>query len=182
MAPRETDVNAAVNRSLAHPSNAFARRLFLGSIAIAGTALYVASFQLAPGAAELLDPALRMGVSAGLSWIGFGVLLLVLSRRTTIGGWADICLSTMTVGILVMSLGVLANVSARLVFGRLGGDPRTISGLASIHVAILLGADVAMGAWFTSRAAPRHLSTTGALLAWIFGLNAIFAVLMAVLT
>ena len=169
-----------MNSTVEHPRSSLARRLALGSIAIFGTAAYVASFHLAPERAELLDIARRVGTSAGISWIAFGVLLLALSRRTTIGEWSDICLSTMAVGIAVMSLGVLTNVSARYMFGSAGGDPRTTSALRAVHVAILLGSDVAMGAWFASRAAPKHLGVGQALLAWVFGLNVMFVVLMLV--
>ena len=161
----------------AREPSSLGRRIGLGSIAFGGTALYVASFELAAGGSPLFEIARRIGVSAAGAWIIFGAILLAIGRRTTPGEWADVCLSTMAIGIAVMSAGALYNALSRLMFA--AWDATSV--LRGIHFAVLIAGDVAMGAWFVTRCQRKGMRPWVAISAWVFGLNAAFALLMAIL-
>ena len=72
------------------------RRLVCGIGIVAGSALY----------ALVLDPVIA--VAAALSWPVFGVALLFVTKgKPSMIKWADACLNTMIVGILILSASTL---------------------------------------------------------------------------
>jgi hypothetical protein len=122
-----------------------------GGFAFAGTAVYAASFSLIRESMQLLPVAAAIGIAAGASWIGFGIILLIVTkRRPSIMDWADACLATMATGNAILLVSVAANATIFL-FGSKEGQ---IAGtLIPLHAAVLIAADIIMGSVFIQRAA-----------------------------
>src|SRR5687767_7664607 len=120
------------------PLRPWIRRVLLGGIAIGGSALYAASFVLMDMGTSFETIALAVAMAAGLAWIVFGAaLLMVTNARPSVLAWADLCLTTMGIGIAALAVSVLLNLVGR--------------GALSVHVAVLLVSNLAMGAFFVSR-------------------------------
>ena len=135
------------------------RRLCFGTLAIAGCALYVVSFN------GMRPLACAITVAAALSWIAFGVALLLITRaRPGILAWADACLDPMAVGGAALSLGALANALSL--------------GSTAFHAALIVILNVAMAALFVPRARELGLRTWMAIGLWIVGLDGLFVFVM----
>ncbi len=130
-------------------------RLSFGTLAIAGSALYVVSF-------DVMRPlACAITIAAALSWIAFGGALLMVTRaRPGVMAWADACLAPMAVGGIALSLGALANAAS---FGSTG-----------FHAALLVVLNVTMAALFVPRARALGLKTWMAVSLWVVGLDGLF--------
>jgi hypothetical protein len=120
--------------------------------------------------AELLDFVLKLALCAASSWIVFGGMLCLRFKRVTPIEWADICLSTMAIGALVLFEGAQANI--------LLARSSAATGLQAV---VLIVSDASMGAWFVTRSARKGIPVSTALWAWVFGLNGVFALLMVLL-
>jgi uncharacterized membrane protein SirB2 len=146
----------------------FKSRLALAGLAFAGSAAYAASFISAAERRWMMAMAC-VGIAAGLSWIIFGLILLATTRRRiSAWQWVDTCLLAMAVGIAIKLGGVAMNLLSR--------QTPWLAG----HIAILLIADVAMGALFVMRARRLAVGAGQAVGYWLT-LNAIFAILLLAL-
>jgi hypothetical protein len=149
------------------------RRIALGIAAFLGTAIYVASVMRLEND-ELSRFALRLGLSAAISWVIFGGILCLVVRRVRPIEWADVCLGAMGIGVLLliacaaMNLGLTPHLQ----------PPGKIEEARQFQVIGLFCADVSMGAWFVTRSARKGIPASTALWAWVFGLNGVFALLM----
>jgi hypothetical protein len=148
-----------------------ARTLF-GLIAFAGTAVYAASFGTFEQSERVLLIARSVGVSSGISWVAFGIVLLGATRcRPSVLAWADACLRAQVAGIAVLMTSVLLNLIS-LASGSFllptGGAFRTV------HVGIILIADVLMATLFVRHARRLGMKPMVALVLWVFILNGFF--------
>jgi hypothetical protein len=146
-------------------------RATLAALAFIGTALYAASFILHPEAGRLVPIATAIGLSAGLSWMVLGKVILYIAGRSgpKIMMWFDTCLLTMAAGELVLLTAALANLIAHFT-GHL--IP------AWAHLGLLLLSDLVMASVFIIRAALLGTSPQLATALWIAVLNGAFAVFM----
>jgi hypothetical protein len=141
-------------------------RILLGLLACVGTVGFVLSFRLSQQQAQWLPLIVILGAAAGLSWLVFGPVLVMATRgRASILSWMDACLITMTLGIAIKTCGILLNLIA---------SAGHVSIAIHIHLAILLLADLAMGALFCRQALARGVKPVPAIALWLT-LNAIFA-------
>ena len=153
-------------------------RLLFGTAAIAGTCIYAASFALIEEGAKLASVATAIGIASGISWPGFGVILLFVTRcRPRILAWADACLITMIAGIVVLMLSALLNMSAFAIKAS-----EAAGALTMIHIAILIAADLLMALVFIYLARRLGLSRLLAATLWVVALNGIFAGLLFLLS
>ena len=145
------------------------RRLLLGYVAIAGTALYAASFALVEDRENLAPIAQAIGIAAGVSWPVFGLILLLITRcRPGVLVWVDACLVTMSAGIGLLMLSTLLNLGVFVLNFSHGV-------LMPLHLAILLAADTAMALVFVRRSRSLGLNWAQALVLWVIALNGVFA-------
>lgn len=170
--------NPKTTGSLPQQPLSTAKRLLFGGFAFAGTAVYAVSFSLIRESFQLLPIAAAIGIAAGVSWIGFGIILLIVTRlRPSIMDWADACLATMATGNAILFVSVAANVIIFL-FGSKEGP---IAGtLIPLHAAVLIAADIIMGSIFIQRSSSLGLGRFTAAALWIFGLNGLFALMFVV--
>jgi hypothetical protein len=147
-------------------------RILFGLIAFVGTVVYAASFGIFEQSENILQAAKSIGVSSGLSWIGFGAVLLGATRfRPSILAWADACLRAQAAGIAVLMASVLVNLMSLA-----GGSALSPSGtdFKAVHAVILIAADVLMAVLFARRATRLGMRFSLALALWIFVLNGLF--------
>ena len=155
------------------------KRLLLGGFAFVGTALYAASFALIRENIHLLPIAAAVGAAAGVSWIVFGItLLIVTKRRPSTMHWADACLVTMATGNLILLVSALANT---IIFAFVSKEEPVAGTLIPLHAAVLIAADVIMGSIFIRRAVDLGLGRWAAALMWVFALNGFFALILLLL-
>jgi hypothetical protein len=146
-------------------------RLLLGLTAFAGSAAYAASFFALSDHGAVLRTAAAVGICAGLSWICFGPIILIVTRcRPSIASWIDACLLTMTAGIAVKTLGMLLNVAAG------AGAIRTAT-LLPFHVIILLLADTVMCVLFCRLGRQRGIAPPVSISLWL-ALNALMGMFL----
>src|SRR3954469_14938657 len=146
---------------------AWPQRLLLGVVAVAGTVAYSASFRTVPTAdAAWLAPAgAAVGAAAGVSWLAFGaVLLLLTGGRPSVLKWADACLRTMAAGIAVLTFGTAFNLGvAPLWHASVGAPPGPPLGLLlGVHLVLLANGNVVMGVAFFREARRLGLGTAAA--------------------
>jgi hypothetical protein len=147
-----------------------AGRLALGAVAVGGTIAYAWSFTRVASAGPLLPLATAVGIAAGVSWLVFGaVLLIVTGARPSIAGWVDACLHTMAVGMAVLSAATLANVA---------WPALPLAWLLAVHGCALLASNIVMAARFVARARALGLPPVAAVTFWMVGLNATFAAIL----
>lgn len=161
-------------------------RLILAGLAIGGTWLYVSSFGLGGEVGGGSTIALNIGVAAGLSWVFFGlVLLLVVEGRPSALSWADVCLKTMAVGISLLIPAIVLNSNLDS-FRRLHNAGLWLDLLRwyspLIHLFILLAANLHMGIYFVLAGTrlfgqPRKLMSL-----WLLALNGMFVLLMSLIS
>lgn len=153
-------------------------RAGLAAWAFIGTALHAGSFALLEDAGRLLPIATGIGLSAGLSWLVMGVVVLGFVRgdRARLARWFDTCLVAMGVGecLLVGAAGLNAVVAAL----RSPDEPEF---MLSVHVAILVAADAAMAGVFAWRARKSGEKLASAAILWVVVLNGSFALFMVLL-
>ncbi|MEW6207466.1 MAG: hypothetical protein AB1631_03810 [Acidobacteriota bacterium] len=155
-------------------SLSWAARVLFGCIAIAGTAVYAASFGVFDRSEKLLPLARSIGIASGISWIAFGAVLLAATRcRPSILAWADACLVAQAAGIGVLMASVLVNLAARA-----SDAAPTENVFRMIHGAIILAADVLMAWLFVRRARRLGMSLKMALALWVLALNGFFLLLL----
>ncbi len=120
----------------------------------------------------MIGVAAAVGISAGLSWLLFGLLLLIVGRGgISLLSWMDGCLTTMSWGVGVKMVGVVVNLSG------LGGADR---GLWIVQSMLLVVADIVMGFVFVEQGRLRGVRRVAAISLWIFGLNVFMAILLPV--
>jgi hypothetical protein len=150
-------------------------RVLLGVVAVAGTVAYAASFRtVSTEAGAWLAPAgAAVGAAAGVSWLAFGaVLLLVTHGRPSPLKWADACLRTMAAGIAVLTFGTAFN---------LGVAPTwrpPVGLLSGVHLVLLANANAVMGVAFFREARRLGLGPAAAVTAWACALNGVFALIL----
>ena len=148
--------------------------LTLALVATLGTIAYALSFRRLVGI-EISAFATAVGISAAVSWVGFGVLLAVISRgKAALVDWIDLCLRTMAVGIAVLVLAMLVNVVSKTGLF----DLRTPW---AVHLGILSLSDISMATYFARGARGHGVSVMAALFLWFVGLNGLFALAMIVI-
>lgn len=149
-------------------------RLGLAAVAFAGTAFYAGSFQFLGGRESLGTAGVAIGIAAGVSWLIFGALLLLLTAgRPSALDWADACLRTMAAGIVVLVLAALFNGGVALSNTR---PPAAL--LAAIHLVLLLIGNLLMCGVFYRNARRLGLSPRKAIAAWMLGLNGAFMLIL----
>lgn len=154
-------------------------RVALCILAFAGTALYSSSFALRPDAVRLVPLATGIGVSAGLAWMVLGQAILALYRRghggvrgsVVVMMWFDTCLLAMGVGEVLLVGAAALNFAAWA-----GGNAWSVPLWG--HAAILVCADVVMGAMFVGRARAFGIRAWVALALWVGVLNGSFGVFL----
>lgn len=152
-------------------------RFLLGFISFAGTAVYAASFALTGYRERLMPIAIAIGIASGISWIVFGLVLLLATRgRPSILAWVDTCLVTQSMGIAVLMLTALINLIVYAAGATLGDNSSAL-----LHLGILIAADIVMAITFVRRAIRTTLNRSMALALWILALNGIFALLLALM-
>lgn len=147
-----------------------AGRIQLASLAFAGTAAYASSCRFLRDSEAALGSATRIGVVAGLSWLGFGLALLVARPGAGLWAWVDTCLRTMARGIGVLTPGILVDLVAAL-----DRASARAPWLVGIHLVLLLVSDCVMGAYFVRSAGIHGLTVPRSLLLWVVVLNGLFA-------
>lgn len=149
-------------------------RLGLAAIAFAGTALYAGSFQVLAGLDSFGAAGMAVGIAAGVAWVVFGVLLMLLTAaRPSPLHWADVCLRTMAAGIVVLVMAALFNGGVAL-SGALPPAPL----LAAVHLVLLLIGNLLMCGVFYRNARRLGLSPRKAIAAWMLGLNGAFMLIL----
>jgi hypothetical protein len=152
----------------------WAARVLFGCIAIAGTAVYAASFGLFDTSKNLLPVARSVGIASGISWIAFGAVLLAATRsRPSVLAWADACLIAQAAGIGVLMTSVLINLIARASDADLAQNTFKFA-----HAGIILAADVLMAWLFVRRAQRLGMSLKMALALWVLALNGFFLLIL----
>lgn len=154
-------------------------RVALGLLAFFGTAVYSSSFALRPDAAKLVPLATGIGISAGLAWMVLGQAILAIYKRGHAGVrgsvvvmmWFDTCLLAMGVGEVVL-VGAAALNFVAWAMGNTWGLP--LWG----HGAMLVLADVLMGAMFVGRARGFGIRGWVATALWVGVLNGSFGVFL----
>lgn len=150
--------------------------LVLVMVATVGTVAYAMSFKVAVFDIRVQGIAYAIGWAAGISWLGLGCVLAAMSRpgSFTLGRqiplvkWFRICLTTMAIGMAILSCGTVLNL---VMFA----TSLAFDGLAVAHLGILFASDVVMGIIFVSRARTLGLPPLGATSLWILVLNGLFA-------
>jgi hypothetical protein len=143
-------------------------RLTLAAVAILGTLAFAASFANLRAPHPLLPIAAAVGLAAGVSWLAFSLILLVVTgARPSITDWIDACLRTMARGIAVLSIATLANFT-----------PLPLRALLFIHGIALATSNLVMAVTFAARARRLGLAPLAAVAFWIVGLNATFAAIL----
>jgi hypothetical protein len=167
---------------------AWPQRLLLGVVAVAGTVAYSASFRTVPttGARWLAPAGLAVGAAAGVSWLAFGaVLLLLTGGRPSVLKWADACLRTMAAGIAVLTFGTAFNLGVAPLWqasaghasaGAPSGPPLGL--LLGVHLVLLANGNVVMGVAFFREARRLGLGPAAAVAAWACVLNGVFALIL----
>jgi hypothetical protein len=155
-------------------------RAMLGLIAIGGTILYAASFTICDAARTLAPLASAVGASAGLAWIGFGFIILLIDGRRRVSSWVDLCLQTQALGIAVLMLAAGANATFFASVKHAGALP-LFPAFIAFHLGLLLLSDALMALAFVRGAVALRFPARHALAAWILGLNGIFAIVLAML-
>ena len=141
-------------------------RIALALVAFSGSTLYAWSFS--HFAKNFVPLATAVGLTAGVSWMCFGLLLLLVTKlqvKATL--LADVCLRAMAVGIAIKMTSVLLNL---VTFVPL-----------SFHCGVLVVANLAMAAIFSRGAGCVGVRLRDALLLWFVGLNGIFSLTLFVL-
>ncbi len=147
-------------------------RLALGAIAIVGTIIYAASFALTSYRDSLLPIAIAIGIASAVSWPGFGVSLLMVTRcRPSVMAWADACLIAQCTGIAVLMISGALNLILYFVRPQ---PSSPIDGIAYLHGTIVMAADVVMAIGFVRRAKQRGMTGRVALALWVLALNGLF--------
>jgi hypothetical protein len=150
-------------------------RVALGVIAVGGTLAYSASFKAVPCADWMVGAGASIGLAAGVAWLFFGGMLLLVTRaRPSPMQWADACLRTMAAGILALVPAAVLNVHAE--FGTAGADPGLW--LAGAHFILLAAANAFMFAIFLREARALGLGGSTALALWMLALNGGFALML----
>ena len=156
-------------------------RLLLILIILAGSAVYAASYRLIAGTMDLTPIAAAIGIAAGIAWIGFGFLLLMVSQMhprrfagVSLWHWADVCLLAMSLGMAIKMIGVGGNVLA----AAMQDGMVNLTLLASIQLALLVITDVSMGFVFAKLTARLGMPLRMSCLLWIVALNGIFAAVL----
>lgn len=150
----------------------FGQRLILALVAVAGTIVYALSFN-AIQQGELISYARKIGIAAGVSWLGLGAALVASATRVGVARWFDLCLKTMSIGMAVLSFGVLTNlvIWPMMVSGGVGV-------LTDVQLGLLGLSDILMGTYFVKSAGLLGLPRVKGLLLWVIVLNGGFAVLV----
>lgn len=144
------------------------RRLVLAAVAFAGSTAYALSFAVADGGKTLVPLATAIGIAAAISWICFGLVLLMVTRcRPSVLHWADVCLVAMAYGIGVKTTSMILNLVTSVPF--------------AFHTGVLIFANIVMGTIFVFRARVLGLKIFPALLLWFFVLDGLFAAILFVL-
>jgi hypothetical protein len=152
-----------------------ASRIAYASFAVLGTFAYSESFRAVGVLMGKL--AAMIGLSAGLSWIGFGALLALCTRhRISVQAWFDACLRTMVIGNGVLLVTVILNIGRSV---EAGPSPLPVLceawGWILAHGAVLLAADGLMCRKFVAEALALSVGRGRALLLWVGGLHGFFA-------
>jgi hypothetical protein len=149
-------------------------RSLLVASAFLATAVYAGSFFMLGPAQRLTNLATDIAISSGIAWIGFGcVLLMVTRKRPSVLAWVDACLLTMLVGNGVLLLSVLVNV----IFGLFATHIKAMA-LAPAHAIILFIANGFMMVSFIYRTRNLGMRPWIAALLWVVVLNGFFALLL----
>lgn len=145
-------------------------RGILAGVAILGAIIYSLLLHWR-GTGWIAANASSIQISAAVSWVLFGGLLLAVTRgMPTIFAWVDACLMTMTVGmgvLMVAPLGVL-----------LVGD----SFGTEAHLGVLILANLAMAGVFIARASRLKLDFLRAAGLWFGVMNGVFGLILLLLT
>ena len=156
-------------------------RVLLMLIIFAGSAVYAASYRLIAGTTDLTPIAAAIGIAAGIAWIGFGFLLLMVAQMhprrfagVSLWHWADVCLLAMSLGMAIKMIGVGGNVLA----AAMQDGMVNLTLLASIQLALLVITDVSMGFVFAKLTARLGMPLRMSCMLWIVALNGIFAVVL----
>ena len=140
-------------------------RVLLALVAFGGSTVYALSFANVPERVRWLPVATAIGIAAGVSWVLFGLVLLVVTRwRPSVWHWADACLRTMACGMAVKMSAVVAN---------LVGVPS-----AWFHLGVLLVANLVMAAVFVWQARRLGMRLGTGLGLWFGALNGVFALVL----
>jgi hypothetical protein len=145
-------------------------RLACALVATVGTLAYASSFARIATPDPLFPLASAVGLAAAVSWFVFGaVLLIVTGARPSITAWVDVCLRTMAIGMVILSIGTAANIF----FAQL-----PLAALLVIQLAALGASNVVMCTVFVARARRLGLPPAAAVTFWLVGLNATFAAIL----
>jgi hypothetical protein len=151
------------------PPLTFRDRAALAVSVVAVAAMYVLSFDLLRRLRWQGLAALGIVTAAALAWLVFVPLLLAVTRaRAAPARWLDACLRTMGAGNGVLVLAVILNVAAvAFQFPRRA----VVDALPLAHGALLLLADLVMGATFLRQARALGVSPARAVALWLVGFN-----------
>jgi hypothetical protein len=152
-----------------------------------GTLAYAASFAVATTSGTARAAGVRVATAAALSWPLFGFVLLVSQRRADLsrglrewaGAWGDVCLRTMTRG--VVPLGAAAALNLSLAAARIGGARVDRPPFIATHVGLLAASDLAMATYFIREAARLGMRSPVAVALWLGVLNGAFALWLILL-
>lgn len=158
------------------PRAVLMRRVLRSAVVFGVSGLYAASFFPAFGEGWPGRLATVVTAAAGVAWVGFGGLLLVVTKcRPSVGWWFDACLEAMLVGCVLLGSGAALNLIPMLAGDHAGRIPGE---WLALHGGLLALANVAMGSRFVRRARQAGLTVPAALVLWVAGLGGPFAALM----